>query len=90
MPPTLSIYRWLLSEFPAATLAQNFYADTKFLYEFPRQAYIDAWEQRNMAEHDQFIARIEAGDRTGAADLMRMVHWSFAYQEDFIRAFYAG
>jgi hypothetical protein len=43
-----------------------------------------------MEEHDQFIACIEAGDRAGAADLMRMVHWSFTYQEDYIRAFYEG
>ena len=58
------------------------------LYDFPRQIYIDAWEQRNMAEHDRFIACIESGDRNGAADLMQSVHWSFTYQEDYIRAFY--
>ncbi len=58
------------------------------LYDFPRQVYIDEWEQRNMDEHDHFIARIEVGDPNGAADLMRTIHWSFTYQETFIRAFY--
>lgn len=58
------------------------------LYDFPRQIYIDEWEQRNMEEHDRFIASIEAGDQNGAARLMRTVHWSFTYQENFIRAFY--
>jgi len=58
------------------------------LYDFPRQSYIDEWEQRNMEEHDRFIACIETGDQSGAADLMRTVHWSFIYQENFIRAFY--
>ncbi len=58
------------------------------LYDFPRQSYIDQWEQRNMEEHDRFIACIETGDQTGAADLIRTVHWSFTYQENFIHAFY--
>jgi DNA-binding GntR family transcriptional regulator len=58
------------------------------LYDFPRQVYIEEWEHRNMDEHERFIACIEAGDRIGAAQLMRDVHWSFAYQESYIRAFY--
>jgi DNA-binding GntR family transcriptional regulator len=60
------------------------------LYDFPRQVYVDDWEQRNMDEHDRFIACLEAADPRGAADLMCTVHWSFAYQEKYIHAFYEG
>ena len=58
------------------------------LYDFPKQTYIDEWEQRNMDEHDRFITCLKSKDRSGAADVMQAVHWSFTYQETFIRRFY--
>lgn len=59
------------------------------LYDFPRRAYISEWELRNAQEHQQLIAFITKGDREGAAHIMRNVHWSYSYHEEFIRQFYA-
>lgn len=59
------------------------------LYDFPRRTYLQEWELRNSEEHQQLIACIKNGDSDGAARVMRNVHWSFSYQEDFIRRFYS-
>lgn len=59
------------------------------LYDFPRRTYLQEWELRNSEEHQQLIACIKKGDSDGAARVMRNVHWSFTYQEEFIRKFYS-
>ena len=58
------------------------------LYDFPRQNYIAEWEMRNCREHSQFISCLKAKDPRGAADSLKKVHWSFEFQEDYIRQFY--
>jgi DNA-binding GntR family transcriptional regulator len=60
------------------------------LYDFPRRGYIEEWELNNCKEHDQFIGLIKKKDRTGAAEFLRGVHWSFLVQEKFIRQFYTN
>ncbi len=60
------------------------------LYDFPRLAYVPEWEINNMAEHDQLIEAIESGAAAAAAALLKDRHWSFAYQEPYIRKFYAA
>lgn len=58
------------------------------LYDFPRQNYIAEWEMRNCEEHQMFINQLKTGDSQGAANTLKAVHWSFEYQESFIRQFY--
>jgi DNA-binding GntR family transcriptional regulator len=58
------------------------------LYDFQRRPYVKDWEFRNCREHDELIDAIKAGDASGAARLMREVHWSFEVQEAYIREFY--
>lgn len=70
-------------------LLRKFIAPIKHrLYDFPRQSYISAWEMRNCEEHDQLIASLEQGDAKEAARILQDLHWSFAYQKDFILQFY--
>jgi len=59
------------------------------LYDFPRRSYLQDWELRNSEEHRRFIDCIKKGDSDGAARVMRNVHWSFAFQEEYIRRFYS-
>jgi DNA-binding GntR family transcriptional regulator len=59
------------------------------LYDFPRRTYLAEWELRNSDEHRQFIDCIRKGDSDAAARVMRNQHWSFPYQEKYIRKFYS-
>ncbi len=59
------------------------------LYDFPRRGYIPEWELRNCGEHARLVACIERGDRDAAVTLWRDTHWSFTFQGDYIRRFYA-
>jgi len=59
------------------------------LYDFPRRAaFVKEWETASMKEHRELAARFKTGDFAGAATWVRDVHWSFAVQERFIRAYY--
>ncbi len=58
------------------------------LYDFPRHNYDGEWEMRNCVEHRQFIEYLKAGNSKKAAEIMKDAHWSFGYQEHFIRKFY--
>jgi DNA-binding GntR family transcriptional regulator len=58
------------------------------LYDFPRRSYVKDWEFQHLREHDQLIDCIKKGDREGAADIMKNVHWSFAVHEKYFRQFY--
>ncbi len=59
------------------------------LYDFPRKrGFLKAWEVASMAEHREILARFGSGDSCGAADWIRDVHWSYSFQEPFIREYY--
>ncbi len=58
------------------------------LYDFPRQNYISTWEIRNCEEHEQLIISLQEGDAKEAARILQDLHWSFAYQKDYILQFY--
>ena len=59
------------------------------LYDWPRRdAMLQAWEAHSVVEHEDFLALLERGAIADAAAHVRDVHWSFAVQERFIRAYY--
>lgn len=58
------------------------------LYDFPRRGYIPEWERRNCEEHGKLIELIRTGDLPRALALWQDAHWSYAYQEPYIRRFY--
>jgi DNA-binding GntR family transcriptional regulator len=63
----------------------------KRLYDFPRQRrWIKEWEERSIAEHQQIIDFLAVGDPAAAALFLRDVHWSYAVQEKYIRAYYGA
>ncbi|MBW1787420.1 MAG: GntR family transcriptional regulator [Deltaproteobacteria bacterium] len=59
------------------------------LYDFPRRAYISKWELKNAADHLLLIEHIRKGDVVSALGVWKDRHWSYAYQETYIRRFYA-
>ncbi len=58
------------------------------LYDFPRKDYISEWEMRNCKEHEAFISCLKQKNPKEAAKILKDAHWSFEFQEDFIRKFY--
>jgi len=58
------------------------------LYDFPRHNYDGEWEMRNCLEHQDFIENLKTGNSKKAASILKDAHWSFEYQEHFIRKFY--
>jgi DNA-binding GntR family transcriptional regulator len=59
------------------------------LYDWPRrETMVQAWEQHSVVEHEDFLALLERGAIEDAAAHLQNVHWSFAVQERFIRAYY--
>jgi DNA-binding GntR family transcriptional regulator len=61
------------------------------LYDFPRlKGFVPEWERASTQEHQALVRFLQAGRVGDAADLLRDVHWSFAYQEPFIRQYYAA
>jgi DNA-binding GntR family transcriptional regulator len=70
-------------------LLQKFILPIKLrLYDFPRHDYVSEWEMRNCSEHQLFIDHLKAGNATEAARILKDVHWSFDYQETYIKKFY--
>ncbi len=60
------------------------------LYDFPRRsAFVKEWELASMDEHRELASRFARRDFAGAAAWVREVHWSYAVQERFVRAYYA-
>ena len=60
------------------------------LYDFPRrEGFVPEWERASILEHTRLVTLLREGRPTAAADFLRDVHWSFAYQEPFIRRYYA-
>lgn len=53
------------------------------LYDFPRRDYGKQWNIRNLQQHKEFIALVEAGKALEAADYMRDVHWEFDPPDSF-------
>jgi DNA-binding GntR family transcriptional regulator len=61
------------------------------LYDFPRlEGFVPEWERASTGEHQAMVRLLKAGKVGEAADLLRDVHWSFSYQERFIRQYYAA
>ena len=60
------------------------------LYDFPRlSGFVPEWELASIGEHQAVVRLLRQGRVGEAADLLRDVHWSFSYQEPFIRRYYA-
>jgi len=53
------------------------------LYDFPRRDYGKQWNTRNLQQHKEFIALVEAGKALEAADYMRDIHWNFDLPDSF-------
>lgn len=61
------------------------------LYDFPRRkGFVPEWERASIAEHAQLVDLLRQGRVTEAADFLRDVHWSFSYQEPWVRRYYAA
>lgn len=61
------------------------------LYDFPRlEGFVPEWERASTGEHRALLELLEKGRIREAANLLRDVHWSFSYQEPFIRRYYAA
>ena len=61
------------------------------LYDFPRlTGFLPEWERASVGEHHALVRLLEEGNVGAAADLLRDVHWSFTYQESFVRRYYAA
>lgn len=59
------------------------------LYDWPRRAgMVQAWEEHSVVEHEEFLSLLESGNVPQAAAHLQDVHWSFAVQEPFIKAYY--
>jgi DNA-binding GntR family transcriptional regulator len=61
------------------------------LYDFPRlKGFVPEWERASTGEHQALVDFLAQGKVGEAADLLRDVHWSFSYQEPYIRRYYAA
>jgi len=61
------------------------------LYDFPRlSGFVPEWERASIGEHQAVVRLLSEGRVAEAADLLRDVHWSFSYQEPYIRRYYAA
>jgi DNA-binding GntR family transcriptional regulator len=61
------------------------------LYDFPRlEGFVPEWERACIGEHQGLIELLREGRAKEAADLLRDIHWSFSYQEPFIRRCHAA
>lgn len=61
----------------------------KRLYDFPRpKGFVKEWEEASILEHQKIIDMLKEGKDLEAADYIRDIHWSFAVQERFIKAYY--
>jgi DNA-binding GntR family transcriptional regulator len=59
------------------------------LYDFPRlKGFLPEWERASVEEHQAIVRFLKTGSVAAAADLLRDVHWSFTYQEPFVRRYY--
>ncbi len=70
-------------------MARTIYLLKQRLYDFPRQkGFVPEWERESIKEHGRLVSLLARGRTKEAADLLRDVHWSFTYQEPFIRRYY--
>lgn len=58
------------------------------LYDFPLRDYNIEWEESNTEEHERFILCLRKKNREAAANIIKYEHWSFKYNEKYIREFY--
>lgn len=74
-----------------AQMVRQIYILKQRLYDFPRlEGFVPEWERASTEEHQAIVRCLERGKPGEAADLLRDVHWSFTYQEPFIRRYYAA
>jgi DNA-binding GntR family transcriptional regulator len=74
-----------------AELVREIHILKQRLYDFPRLTrYVPEWERASIREHQVMVQLLEQGKVGDAADFLRDVHWSFSYQEPFIRRYYAA
>jgi DNA-binding GntR family transcriptional regulator len=74
-----------------AQMVRQIYILKQRLYDFPRlQGFVPEWERASTGEHQAIVRALEKGNVGEAADLLRDVHWSYSYQERFIRRYYAA
>lgn len=74
-----------------AELVREIHILKQRLYDFPRlKRYVPEWERASIREHQAMVQLLEQGKVGDAADFLRDVHWSFSYQEPFIRRYYAA
>jgi DNA-binding GntR family transcriptional regulator len=72
-----------------AALIKLVRAQKRRLYDWPRHTeLLGVWERKNLEEHEQVAALLEAGDLAGAVHILKDIHWSFSAQEQFIHSFY--
>jgi len=74
-----------------AELIRTMYLLKQRLYDFPRlTGFVPEWERASIGEHHALVRLLSQGRIGEAADLLRDVHWSFSYQEPFIRRYYSA
>ena len=54
------------------------------LFGFAMKSYRTRFKEAIVHEHDELIALLRAGDKNGASDYLRNVHWKFNFPENFI------
>jgi DNA-binding GntR family transcriptional regulator len=74
---------------PNAELVRSVRILKQRLYDFPsRPELLCEWELASTDEHARMVSLLEAGEVDAAADFVRDVHWSFDFQEPFVRRYY--
>jgi DNA-binding GntR family transcriptional regulator len=74
-----------------AEMVRSIYIHKQRLYDFPRlKGFVPEWERASVQEHAALVRLLEEEKVAEAADLLRDVHWSFTYQEPYIRRYYAA
>jgi len=72
-------------------LIRQMYLLKQRLYDFPRlQGFVPEWERASIGEHQTLVRLLSEGRIGDAADLLRDVHWSYSYQEPYIRRYYTA
>lgn len=77
----LDFHECFLALSPNMTLRRYITPVKQRLYDFTKRQYLKEWELVNLEEHNKFIHCIEAGDREGAARVIKEEHWGWKIHE---------
>ena len=55
------------------------------LFGFALRSYRDSFKKAIVEEHDVFIGLLREGNRSGASEYLKNIHWKFNHPENFIR-----